>query len=75
MGSSFVVAHAKKEEPTCVGMKTTWLLPTPASLNSLVWATKRLTAVNNYTIDVYVKFMPMSSKDGIEGLSKNQFSY
>ena len=57
------------------GYENNLALPTPASLNSLVWATKRLTAVNNYTIDVYVKFMPMSSKDGIEGLSKNQFSY
>ena len=52
------------------GYENNLALPTPASLNSLVWATKRVTAVNNYPIDVYVKFMPMSCRDGIERLPK-----
>ena len=52
------------------GYENNLALPTPASLNSLVWATKRLTAVNNYTISVYVNFMPMSLKDGIALSSK-----
>ena len=45
------------------GYENNLALPTPASLNSLVWATKRVTAVNNYTIDVYAKFMRMSLQD------------
>ena len=47
------------------GYENNLALPTPASLNSLVWATKRLTAVNNNIIDVYAKFMRMSFQDSL----------